>query len=109
MSTSGSPPERERLDVDLLFVGAGAATLAAVIRLADLCESRGIELPEIMVLSVSRAKEKKDIIAAKYLPVKSYDLHVAPEFRRAHPKRVTTATVYKRKIRTGGNHKNSVP
>ncbi len=49
MSTSASP-ERERLDVDLLFVGAGAATLAAVIRLADLCESRGVELPDIMVI-----------------------------------------------------------
>lgn len=42
--------ERERLDVDLLFVGAGAATLSAVIRLADLCQEKGRELPSILVI-----------------------------------------------------------
>ncbi len=42
--------ERERLDVDLLFVGAGAATLAAVIRLADLCKQQQLEMPAILVI-----------------------------------------------------------
>jgi electron-transferring-flavoprotein dehydrogenase len=42
--------ERERLDVDILFVGAGAATLAAVIRLADLCRASGSELPSVLVI-----------------------------------------------------------
>ncbi len=42
--------ERERLDVDILFVGAGAATLSAVIRLADLCEQSGTEMPMILVI-----------------------------------------------------------
>ena len=42
--------ERERLDVDLLFVGAGAATLASVIRLADLCKQQQLEMPAILVI-----------------------------------------------------------
>ena len=42
--------ERERLEVDLLFVGAGPATLAAAIRLADLCEEKGVELPAMLVI-----------------------------------------------------------
>ncbi len=42
--------ERERLDVDILFVGAGAASMGAVIRLADLCKERGVELPSVLVI-----------------------------------------------------------
>ncbi len=42
--------ERERLDVDILFVGAGAATLSAVIKLADLCKAENRELPAILVI-----------------------------------------------------------
>ncbi len=42
--------ERERLDVDLLFVGAGVATLAAVIHLADLCKAQKLEVPSILVI-----------------------------------------------------------
>jgi electron-transferring-flavoprotein dehydrogenase len=45
-----SEVQRERLDVDILFVGAGAATLSAAIRLADLCQQRGVEMPAIMVI-----------------------------------------------------------
>jgi electron-transferring-flavoprotein dehydrogenase len=45
-----SEVQRERLDVDILFVGAGAATLSAAIRLADLCKERGVEMPAIMVI-----------------------------------------------------------
>ena len=42
--------ERERLDVDLLFVGAGVATLASVIRLADLCKAQNLEMPAVLVI-----------------------------------------------------------
>ena len=42
--------EREVLEVDLLFVGAGTATLSAVIRLADLCRERDLDLPSILVI-----------------------------------------------------------
>ena len=45
--------ERDRLDFDILFVGAGASTLASVIHLADLCAKSGTELPEIMVIEKS--------------------------------------------------------
>ena len=45
-----SEVERERLDVDLLFVGAGPATLAATIKLADLCEQTGTEPPAMLVI-----------------------------------------------------------
>jgi len=44
------PIERERLDVDLLFVGAGPATLAAAIRLVDLCEAQRVEPPAMLVI-----------------------------------------------------------
>ncbi len=47
--------ERERLDVDLLFVGAGPATLGAAIKLADLCEEKGVEPP--MMLIIEKASE----------------------------------------------------
>jgi electron-transferring-flavoprotein dehydrogenase len=42
--------ERDRLDVDILFVGAGPATLAAAIHLADLCQTKGIDTPEMLVI-----------------------------------------------------------
>ncbi|MFQ5698334.1 MAG: 4Fe-4S dicluster domain-containing protein [Myxococcota bacterium] len=45
-----SEVEREQLDVDILFVGAGPATLAAAIRLVDLCRERGIEPPAMLVI-----------------------------------------------------------
>jgi electron-transferring-flavoprotein dehydrogenase len=42
--------ERERLDVDILFVGAGPATLSAAIRLVDLCRERGVDPPAMLVI-----------------------------------------------------------
>ena len=44
------PVERERLDVDVLLVGAGVATLATVIRLVDLCREQGLEVPSILMI-----------------------------------------------------------
>src|SRR5262245_26951223 len=41
---------RARLDVDILFVGAGSATLAGAIRLVDLCRERKLEPPSILVI-----------------------------------------------------------
>jgi ribulose 1,5-bisphosphate synthetase/thiazole synthase len=40
-----SAPERETLEVDVLFVGAGPATLASAYHLRQTCEARGIEAP----------------------------------------------------------------
>ena len=45
-----SDVERERLDVDILFVGAGAATLSCAIRLAQLCREQNVEMPAILVI-----------------------------------------------------------
>ena len=45
-----SDVERERLDVDILFVGAGAATLSCAIRLAQLCQEQNLEMPAILVI-----------------------------------------------------------
>ena len=42
--------ERERLDVDILFVGAGAATLSCAIRIAQLCKQQNVEMPAILVI-----------------------------------------------------------
>jgi electron-transferring-flavoprotein dehydrogenase len=47
--------QRERLDIDILFVGAGPATLAAAIRLVDLCRERGIEPPSMLVIEKAAA------------------------------------------------------
>jgi electron-transferring-flavoprotein dehydrogenase len=44
---------RERLDVDILFVGAGTATLASVLRLHQLCEEKGVEMPAVLVIEKS--------------------------------------------------------
>jgi electron-transferring-flavoprotein dehydrogenase len=42
--------ERDRLDVDILFVAAGPATLSSAIHLADLCQQRGVDVPAILVI-----------------------------------------------------------
>ncbi|MCB0309348.1 MAG: NAD(P)/FAD-dependent oxidoreductase, partial [Bdellovibrionales bacterium] len=45
-----TPSERETLEVDILFVGAGPANLSAAIHLAKLCQKQGKELPNIAVI-----------------------------------------------------------
>src|SRR5512134_948799 len=45
-----SAPERETLEVDVLFVGAGPATLASAYHLMQTCEARGLEAPSVLVI-----------------------------------------------------------
>lgn len=44
------PDEREVLEVDVLFVGAGPASLAGAIHLANLLEKQGVKEPNIAVI-----------------------------------------------------------
>ena len=44
------PPEREILEVDVLFVGAGPATLASAYHLVETCAARGLEAPSVLVI-----------------------------------------------------------
>jgi electron-transferring-flavoprotein dehydrogenase len=50
--TPEPPIERETLDVDVLFVGAGAASLCGAIRLAQLCEEHPDAFPEPLSIAV---------------------------------------------------------
>jgi electron-transferring-flavoprotein dehydrogenase len=43
-------PERETMEVDVLFVGAGPATLASALHLMQTCEARRIEPPAVLVI-----------------------------------------------------------
>ena len=43
-------PERETMEVDVLYVGAGPATLASAYHLMQTCEARGIEAPSVLVI-----------------------------------------------------------
>ncbi len=42
--------EREEMEVDVLYVGAGPATLASAYHLVKCCEARGLETPSILVI-----------------------------------------------------------
>ncbi len=46
-------PERETMEVDVLYVGAGPATLASALHLMQTCEARGIEAPAVLVIEKS--------------------------------------------------------
>jgi electron-transferring-flavoprotein dehydrogenase len=48
-----APVEREVMEVDVLFVGAGPATLAAAYHLIQTCEARGVEAPSVLVIEKS--------------------------------------------------------
>ena len=45
--------EREEMEVDVLFVGAGPATLASAYHLMKTCEARGVEAPAVLVIEKS--------------------------------------------------------
>jgi electron-transferring-flavoprotein dehydrogenase len=42
--------ERETIEVDVLFVGAGPATLASAYHLVETCAARGLEAPSVLVI-----------------------------------------------------------
>lgn len=48
-----APVERESMEVDVLFVGAGPATLASAYHLMQTCEARGVEPPSVLVIEKS--------------------------------------------------------
>ena len=50
-----APVEREEMEVDVLFVGAGPATLASAYHLMKTCEARGIEAPIVLTNVVRNA------------------------------------------------------
>ena len=45
-----APADRETMEVDVLFVGAGPATLASAYHLMQTCAARGIEPPSVLVI-----------------------------------------------------------
>ncbi len=45
--------EREEMEVDVLFVGAGPATLASAYHLMKTCEAKGVEAPAVLVIEKS--------------------------------------------------------
>jgi electron-transferring-flavoprotein dehydrogenase len=45
-----SAPERETMEVDVLFVGAGPATLASAYHLVETRAARGLEAPSVLVI-----------------------------------------------------------
>lgn len=42
--------ERETMEVDVLYVGAGPATLASAYHLVKTCQARGLETPSVLVI-----------------------------------------------------------
>jgi electron-transferring-flavoprotein dehydrogenase len=42
--------ERDKLEVDVLFVGAGPSTLASAIHLVQLCKKNGLDQPSIAII-----------------------------------------------------------
>lgn len=42
--------ERDKMDVDLLFVGAGPSTLTSAIHLVQLCKQHGVDQPTIAII-----------------------------------------------------------
>ena len=48
-----APAEREIMEVDVLFVGAGPATLASAYHLMQTCAARGIDAPSVLVIEKS--------------------------------------------------------
>jgi len=45
-----APVERESMEVDVLFVGAGPATLASALHLMNTVKARGVEPPTVLVI-----------------------------------------------------------
>src|SRR5438477_1686660 len=75
-------PERESLEVDVLFVGAGPASLAGAIRLMQLAKAAGREL-EVLVIDKSGEIGSHGISGAVLDP-KALD-ELLPDWRREAP------------------------
>ncbi len=71
--------ERDRLDVDILFVGAGPATLASAIRLVDLCKEKGIEPPSMLVIEKAAELGEHQLSGAVMKPTAIQEL--VPDYR----------------------------
>ena len=71
--------ERDRLDVDILFVGAGPATLASAIRLVDLCKEKGIEPPSMLVIEKAAELGEHQLSGAVMKPTAIEEL--VPDYR----------------------------
>jgi electron-transferring-flavoprotein dehydrogenase len=50
-----APAERESMEVDVLFVGAGPATLASALHLMNTAKARGLEPPSVLVIEKGAA------------------------------------------------------
>lgn len=50
-----APADRESMEVDVLYVGAGPATLASAYHLMQTCRARGLEPPSVLVIEKSAA------------------------------------------------------
>ncbi len=71
--------ERERLEIDILFVGGGPATLASAIRLVDLCKEKGIEAPAMLVIEKSPEIGEHQLSGAVMNPRAIHEL--VPDFK----------------------------
>ena len=60
------PEEREVLDVDVLFVGAGPASLVGAIHLANLLQKQGVKEPNIAVIEKGKEMGAHAISGAVY-------------------------------------------
>src|SRR6185503_10232964 len=55
------PPERETLDIDVLFVGAGPASLAGAYRLAQLVKNHNASAAEKLEVSIAVLEKGHEI------------------------------------------------
>ena len=53
MSEPAAQEQREQMEVDVLYVGAGPATLASAYHLMKTCAARGMEAPSVLVIEKS--------------------------------------------------------
>ena len=60
--------ERESMEVDVLFVGAGPATLASALHLMKQAAARGLEPPTVLVIEKSAGGEMCLLRAARLSP-----------------------------------------
>ncbi len=78
------PPERETLEVDVLFVGGGPASLSGALRLAQLVRARGLTpAPTIVVLEKGRELGNHNLSGALLDPSALADL--VPDYATRAP------------------------